>query len=179
MVVVFVPRNGFRELHHFNLSLDLSPLSHPINIRPLHLMSVLKVCKQILIGLVIELQLLLLSPQLLQALMPLKHFGPCSSSLRRVKQFDWRKRGEFRYLVLRQELTKVVDLDGERLGEFVHLVATHRLVVQEEETLVAVPFNHSTHDRISTEPCTSRKLDFDTSFSAAMLNEFAGIFGTS
>jgi hypothetical protein len=77
---------------------------------------------------------------------------------------------------LRQELTQVVDLNGEGLSELFNLCLRSLLSVNCKRALIAFAFDRSTDNRIFAESWAPSQFNLDTGLSATVFDELARIF---
>ena len=111
--------------------------------------------------------------------MPFNHFSTGCSPLCGVEELYGRKSSKLADFILRQKLTQVVDLNGERLRKLQYLGARCGLPIYSKRAFVAITFDRPSHDRVLTKTGSSCELDLNFSFPATVLHEFAGVLGPS
>ena len=78
--------------------------------------------------------------------MPFNHLRSRGSSLSRIQQVNGTKTGELADFVLWKELTEVVDLNRELLGQLLSLNFVRVFAIDCKCVFIAVMFNCSTND---------------------------------
>ena len=107
------------------------------------------------------------------------HFRSGNSSLCADKELDRSQLCKLDDLVLREELTEVVDLDIEVVCQELHLSSRRRLSISEECRLISVSLDCSRDDGVPPHCRFALQFYFDGGFTRAVLHELRRVFRTT